>query len=156
MMMHDNHTGDAQFKAMMQDFVNTYRGKPATTEDFKAIVEKHMTPPMDLDGNHKIDWFFNDYVYGTQLPTYRLDYTFTPDPSGDIIFNFTLSQSGVDQNFKMLVPIYLEFDDGHMYLLGRAHVAGTNAIQDKVPLRGLKAPPRRALVNYLDDVLATP
>jgi hypothetical protein len=156
MMMHDNHTGDAQFKAMMQDFVNTYRGKPATTEDFKAIVEKHMTPPMDLDGNHKMDWFFNDYVYGTQLPTYRLDYTFTPDPSGDIIFNFTLSQSGVDQNFKMLVPIYLEFDDGHMYLLGRAHVAGTNAIQDKVPLRGLKAPPRRALVNYLDDVLATP
>lgn len=156
MMMYDNHTGDAQFKAMMQDFVNTYRGKPATTEDFKVIVEKHMTPPMDLDGNHKMDWFFNDYVYGTQLPTYRLDYTFTNDPSGDIAFAFTLSQSNVDQNFKMLVPIYLELDNGHMYLLGRAHVAGTNAIQDKVPLKGLKAVPHRAVLNYYDDVLASP
>ena len=156
MMMYDNHTGDAQFKAMMQDFVNTYRGKPATTEDFKAIVEKHMTPPMDLDGNHKMDWFFNDYVYGTQLPTYRLDYTFKPDPSGDIIFAFTLSQSNVSQNFKMLVPIYLELDSGRMYLLGRAHVTGTNAIQDQVPLKGLKAAPHRAVLNYYDDVLASP
>jgi Peptidase family M1 domain len=156
MMMYDNHTGDAQFKAMMQDFVNTYRGKPATTEDFKAIVEKHMTPPMDLDGNHKMDWFFNDYVYGTQLPTYRLDYTFKPDPSGDIVFAFTLSQSNVDQNFKMLVPIYLELDNGRMYLLGRAHVAGTNAIQDKVSLKGMKTAPHRAVLNYYDDVLASP
>ncbi|HUN61976.1 MAG TPA: hypothetical protein VMU53_08300, partial [Candidatus Sulfotelmatobacter sp.] len=124
--------------------------------DFKAIVEKHMTPPMDLDGNHKMDWFFNDYVYGTQLPTYRLDYTFKPDASGDIIFAFTLSQSNVGQNFKMLVPIYLELDNGHMYLLGRAHVTGTNAIQDQVPLKGLKAAPHRAVLNYYDDVLASP
>ena len=32
MMMYDNHTGDKLFKETMQDFVNTYRGKPATTE----------------------------------------------------------------------------------------------------------------------------
>ena len=25
---------------------------------------------MDFDGNHKMDWFFNEYVYGTQLPSY--------------------------------------------------------------------------------------
>src|SRR5208282_4520043 len=62
MMMYDNHTGDAEFKAMMQDFANTYRGKAATTEDFKAMVEKHMSQQMDLDGNHKMDWFFNEYV----------------------------------------------------------------------------------------------
>src|SRR5439155_1456400 len=43
MMMHENREGDKQFKETMQDFVNTYRGKAATTEDFKAIVEKHMT-----------------------------------------------------------------------------------------------------------------
>ena len=47
------------------------------TEDFKAVVEKHMTSGMDLDGNHKLDWFFNEYVYGTQLPNYKFDYSST-------------------------------------------------------------------------------
>jgi aminopeptidase N len=76
MMMHDNRTGDQQFKELMQDFVQTYRGKAATTEDFKAIVEKHMTREMDFEGNHKMDWFFDEYVHGTQLPRYNMDSSF--------------------------------------------------------------------------------
>jgi hypothetical protein len=35
MMMHDNRTGDQRFKETMQDFVKTYAGKAATTEDLK-------------------------------------------------------------------------------------------------------------------------
>src|SRR5436189_35490 len=62
MMMHDNRDGDKLFKETMQDFVNTYRGKAATTEEFKAIVEKHMSADMDAEGNRKMDWFFNEYV----------------------------------------------------------------------------------------------
>ena len=55
---------DHAFKEMMQDYCKTFDNKAASTEDFKAIVEKHMTHGMDLDGNHKMDWFFNQYVYG--------------------------------------------------------------------------------------------
>jgi aminopeptidase N len=55
MMMRDRQTGDQRFKETMQDFVKTYGGKAATTEDFKAIVEKHMAPEMDLEGNHRLD-----------------------------------------------------------------------------------------------------
>lgn len=156
MMMYDNHTGDAEFKAMMQDFVNTYRGKPATTEDFKAIVEKHMSQQMNLDGNHKMDWFFNEYVYGTQLPAYKFDYKFDTAPNRDISFSFNLAQSNVDGSFKMLIPIYLELDNGHIYLLGRAHLAGATSVQDKIPLRGLKTPPHRAVLSYYNDILAAP
>ncbi len=155
MMLFDNRTGDAEFKAMMQDFVNTYRGKPATTEEFKAVVEKHMTREMDLDGNHKMDWFFNEYVYGTALPAYKLEYTFDGDPGGGTVFNFKITQSGVDDKFKMLVPIYLELPDGKMLNLGRAHLMGNTTIQQKVPLPGMKNAPRRALLNYYDDVLAS-
>jgi aminopeptidase N len=57
MMMWSPKDGDARFKATMHDFVDTYRLQAATTEDFKAIVEKHMSPGMDLDGNHRMDWF---------------------------------------------------------------------------------------------------
>ncbi|MGA8645295.1 MAG: M1 family aminopeptidase, partial [Candidatus Sulfotelmatobacter sp.] len=156
MMMHDNRTGDQHFKEMMQDFVKTYAGKSATTEDFKAMVEKHMTREMDLEGNQKMDWFFNEYVYGTQLPTYKLDSSFDTGADGNVVFSFKVTQSNVKDDFHMLVPIYFELADGGMFFLGRARITGNNSVEQKVPLKGLKAKPRRAVVNYYDDVLASP
>ena len=156
MMMYDRQTGDKQFKVMMQDFVNTYRGKAATTEDFKAVVEKHMTSDMDTEGNHKMDWFFNEYVYGTQLPSYKLDYSFDTGADGSIVMSLNITQSGVDDQFRMVVPVYLELDDGKIVFLGRMRVVGNSSSPAKVPLKGLKAKPRRAIINYSDDVLASP
>jgi hypothetical protein len=155
MMMHDNRTGDQRFKELMQDFVSTYRGKAATTEDFKAMVEKHMSPEMDA-GDHKMDWFFNEYVYGMQLPTYKIDYSFDTGADGDIVFTFKVTQSNVKDDFRMPVPVYLELADGKMFMLGRAKMLGNTTVEQKVPLKGLKTKPKRALVNYYDDVLASP
>jgi len=56
----------------------------------------------------------------------------------------------------MLVPIYLELADGKAYFLGRARLAGNTTVEQKVPLKGLKEKPRRAMINYYDDVLASP
>jgi len=156
MMMHENTAGDQHFKEMMQDFVNTYRGKAATTEDFKAVVEKHMTKAMDMESNQKMDWFVNEYVYGTQLPTYGFKYSFDASPEGDVILSYQILQSNVDQNFHMLVPIYLELEEGKVMMLGRAHLSGNTSDSGKVPLKGLKTKPRRAMINYFDDVLASP
>ena len=155
MMMWDQKTGDQNFKDAMQDFVKTYSGKAATTEDFKAMMEKHMTAAMDLEGNHRLDWFFNEYVYGTALPTYKIDSTFSKDANGDIVLGFKITQSGVDDKFRMLVPIYLELADGRTVNLGHARLTGNSSVDQKVPLKGLKDVPKRALVNYNDDVLAS-
>ena len=155
MMMHDNRTGDQLFKETMHDFVNTYRGKAATTEDFKAIVEKHMTKEMDLEGNHKLDWFFNEYVYGTQLPSYQMSATFDTGADGDVVMNMKVTQSNVNDSFRMLVPIYLELPNG-MFFLGRARLAGNATFDQKIPLKGLKEKPKRAVISYYDDVLASP
>jgi hypothetical protein len=155
MMLWDRKTADENFKATMQDFVKTYSGKAATTEDFKAMIEKHMTPDMDLEGNHRLDWFFNEYVYGTALPTYKIDYKFDKDANGDVVFDFKVTQSGVDDKFRMIVPIYLEMADGHTINLGHARLIGNGSSDKKVSLKGLKDTPRRALLNYNDDVLAS-
>src|SRR5882672_2037151 len=155
MMLWDRQTGDANFKATMQDFVTTYSGKAATTEDFKAMVEKHMTLQMDLMGDHRMDWFFNEYVYGTALPSYQFSSTFDKNADGDVVFGFKLTQSGVDDKFRMLVPIYLEMADGGIANLGRANVVGNSTVERKVTLKGMKNPPKRALVNYNYDVLAS-
>src|ERR1700691_1719202 len=155
MMMWSGKTGDQNFIATMHDFVQTYSGHAATTEDFKAMVEKHMTPDMDLDGNHRLDWFFNEYVYGTAIPTYKFEYTFQKDANGDTVFGFKDTQSGVDDKFRMVVPIYLEMADGRTLNIGRVRLIGNSAIDQKVPLKGWKDTPKRAILNYNDDVLAS-
>jgi len=156
MMMWDRRTGDENFKVTMHDFVHAYTNRAASTEDFKAMVEKHMTPEMDLEGDHKMDWFFNEYVYGTSLPSYKFNYSFDKDSSGDVLFNLKVTQSNVDDKFRMLVPIYLELADGRMVNLGRARLMGNTSVEQKVPLKRLKDAPKRALLSYYDDVLAAP
>jgi hypothetical protein len=154
MMMADNRTGDQNFKEMMRDFVKTYSGKSATTEDFKAMVEKHMTPEMRQVGAGKMNWFFDEYVYGTTLPSYTLNSSFDTGPDGDVVITVKLAQSNVDEHFSMLVPVYLELADGRVARLGRVRMIGNSSIEQKVPLKGLKEKPRRAMLNYMADVLA--
>ncbi|HXG91134.1 MAG TPA: carboxypeptidase regulatory-like domain-containing protein [Blastocatellia bacterium] len=143
-------TGDEQFIAMMKDFVQTYLHKNASSEGFKQIVEKHMTPKMDLDGNKRMDWFFNEWVYGTDVPRYKLEYTLTPDSDGKVMLKCALTQSGVSEGFKMLVPVYLDFD-GKLVRLGLVNIYGnsTEEFQVKLPQK-----PKRVLVNAYHDVLA--
>ena len=154
MMMWDGKTGDQNFKATMQDFVKTYGGKAATTEDFKAMVEKHMTPGMDLDGNHRMDWFFNEYVYGTALPSYDMISSVDKDANGDPLVSFKITQSNVDKNFRMIVPIYLELADGRTVGIAHANLIGNGSVEGKFPLKGWKNPPKKAVINFNYDVLA--
>ncbi len=154
MMMWNPKTGDAEFKKLMQDFVKTYTNRPATTEDFKAMLDKHMLPSMDVAGNHRMDWFFNEYVYGTALPHYKLDFSFRPGQAGPTL-SFKLTQSGVDDNFAMIVPLYLELADGRVVRLGTAAVVGNKTIEQQVPLTGMKETPKRLVLNYYYDVLSS-
>ncbi|MEO6390214.1 MAG: M1 family aminopeptidase, partial [Pyrinomonadaceae bacterium] len=70
MLDHRDGTGDKQFILMMKDFVQSHLNQDASTEDFKAIVEKYMTPGMDVDKNKSMNWFFDEWVYGTDVPAY--------------------------------------------------------------------------------------
>jgi hypothetical protein len=154
MMMWSAKDGDAQYKAMMHDFVTTYQLRAATTEDFKAIIEKHMSPNMNLEGNHRMDWFFREYVYGTDLPAYHFEGDATPNADG-VSLHFKLTQSGVPASFKMLVPVYLELANGAVIRLGSANIAGDATIEKTVQLPKLPAPVKKVTINYNYDVLCT-
>jgi aminopeptidase N len=154
MMMWAPRDGDGQFISMMHDFLQTYRLKSATTEDFKAMVEKHMTSQMNADGNHRMDWFFNEYVYGTDLPNYHFESQITKN--GDAAsLHFKLVQSGVPANFKMMVPVYLETVDGKFLHLGSALMVGSSTSEQTVQLPKTPSAVKRALINYNYDVLST-
>jgi hypothetical protein len=154
MMMWSPKDGDAPFIAMMHDFVSTYRLKVATTEDFKAMVEKHMTPAMDLNRNHKMDWFFNEYVYGTDLPVYHFESQVTPNANGASL-HFKLTQSGVDKSFRNLVPLYFQLDDGKIFRLGSIVITGTSTLEQTVQLPKFPVPIKDASINHNYDVLCT-
>jgi hypothetical protein len=98
----------------------------------------------------RLIWFFNEYVYGTALPGYKFSHSFEKDSAGDVVFNFKLMQSNVAESFRMLVPIYVELADGRVAPLGRARLSGNSSVEQKIPLKGLKDVPRRALINYYD------
>ena len=156
MMMYDRQTGDKNFKELMHDFVTTYSRRAATTEDFKAMVEKHLTPEMQRIGDGSMDWFFDEYVYGTELPTYAMDSSFDKNSDGDVVLTFKVTQSNVSDSFRMLVPMYMELANGNVVSLGRATIIGNTSLDGKIPLKGLKDTPHRAMLNYYDDVLASP
>jgi hypothetical protein len=90
-----------------------------------------------------------------QLPSYKVDSSFDTNADGDVVLSLNVTQSNVDERFRMLVPIYLELADGNMFFLGRARMIGNTSIEQKVPIKGLKTKPRRAVLNYFDDVLAS-
>ncbi len=145
--------GEAPFKAAMHDFVKSYQNKAATTEDFKAVMERDMPQWMDVDHNHKLDWFFDAYVYGTEVPKYTMTSTFEKNGE-ETTAHITLTQSGVSNDFRMLVPIYIELADKRAFTLGFATIRGSQTIEKTVNLGKLPGEPKRMVANYNYDLLS--
>jgi aminopeptidase N len=126
-MMEDprSPTPNARFSAMMKDFVSTYAGKNASTEDFRRIVEKHW--------KERMDWFFDEWVYGTSVPHYDFSYQLKPAADRKTILHLSLTQSGVPESFQMRVPIYV-YISGSPQRLGLAQIIGNTTANQEVAL----------------------
>lgn len=149
-LMYDFHDHDKPFIAMMHDFVEQYHNRNASTEDFAAVVQKHMRPSMDAAGNGRIDWFFNQWVYGTAVPKYKFDYTVTATDDGNWMIKASLEQSDVPKDFISMVPLYANFD-GTLVRLGMVRVIGDSGaanLQVKVPKK-----PQKVAINMFHDTL---
>src|SRR4029077_16919500 len=134
---------------MMHDFVESHRERSASTESFKAVAEKHMSKLMDMEGNGRLDWFFNEWVYGTQVPRYHFEYQVTPADGGKFKLHMTLTQSDVDDKFAMLVPVFVDFGKG-MGRIGQMGVRGNSTRTGDVLL---PAQPKKVVVNAYKEIL---
>jgi len=140
---------DARFKAMMQDFCKSFDNKPASTEDFKAIAEKHMTQAMDLAGNHKLDWFFNQYVYGTGIPHYEFHYEVKDAGNGQWNVTGTIKRSGVPEPWMDAIPLFME-RNGQMIRVGLV-----SAMKAETPFNfTLPVNPGKLQLNSNEELLA--
>lgn len=140
---------DEKFMAIMRDFFQSYAGKEATTEDFQRVVEKHVGASMD--------WFFQQWVYGTEIPTYQFAYTVSdtvinePDAPNKKMYKVRchIRAKDVSPTFKMYLPIRVVFNNDGV-------VRTRMAVQGEVtefdfPL--LPEKPKEVILNDLESVL---
>src|SRR5215471_16000478 len=96
---------DARFIALLHTLEKKYARKALTTPDFQREVEAVMTPRMDLEGGRSMEWFFAEYVHGTGIPHYKVQFTSRSTEKGFQIRGKVL-QSGVPNSFVAPVPLY--------------------------------------------------
>ena len=140
---------DKTFIDMMHDFIESHRETSASTESFKAIVEKHMTKEMDLQKNGRLDWFFNEWVYGTEIPRYDLKYETASASGGVVKIKVQLTQSEVDNNFAMIVPIFGDFGNG-MIRLAQILIVGDST---RTVILDMDKQPKKIVLNAYKDML---
>ena len=144
-----NPKKEQAFIDMMHEFVAAHANSPASTESFKAIAEKHMTKEMDLQGNHSLDWFFNEWVYGTMVPRYKFSYETQPADKGAVKIHVTLTQSEVDENFGMLLPIYADFGHGMTRLAQVPIIGNSTRTYDLI----VPTAPKKVAFNVFKEIL---
>ena len=113
MMMREQESPspDAAFMALMQDFARTYTGLSPSTADFQKVAERHIVPMMNATGDGKLDWFFHQWVDGTEIP--RLVNDLKVEKQGEEYHvTGSIHQEGVSDTFRTLVPVYAELVKG--------------------------------------------
>jgi aminopeptidase N len=102
---------DSGFNAMMTDFVNRFRNKAASTDDFRLVANEHFarSPIGQKYQVANLNWFFRQWVYTSDLPSYQLEYEVKERPEG-IFLSGTVKQEGVPDTWFMPLPILISFD----------------------------------------------
>ena len=105
-MLLDRETGDdSRFRELMRGYAVAYLRRVLSTRSFEDAVTEAFGEPMG--------WFFDQWVYGVDVPTYRVDLDVSPvvDQPAPFVLHGRIRQEGVPDGFRMPVPVRLTFDD---------------------------------------------
>ena len=89
-----------------------------------------------------MEWFFDEWVRGTGIPHYRVEFTAHRDETGFVVRG-KLLQTGVPRSFLAPVPLYATGGPGGRSFLGTVIAAGP-----ETSFRfHATAPPRKILID---------
>ena len=114
---------DERFTALLRKLESKYAYRALTTDDLQHEVESAMNPAMALEGGHSMDWFFDEWVRGTGIPHYRVEFTVHREEDGYSVRG-KLFQTGVPHWFLAGVPLFATSSTGGRWFLGRVVTAG--------------------------------
>ncbi|HEV8630308.1 MAG TPA: M1 family aminopeptidase [Thermoanaerobaculia bacterium] len=95
-LLREKSGNDDTFVRLLRTFVAEHRGKAASSEDFVATLGR--VAPADWR------WFFDQWVYGTAIPTYQWRYEVS-QRDGKPLLVLEVRQSGVPAGFRMPLPV---------------------------------------------------
>jgi hypothetical protein len=108
-----------------------------------------MTKFMDLQHNGHLDWFFKEWVYGTEVPRYQFEYQLAPGENGKVKLHMSITQSEVDEHFAMLVPVFADFGEG----MTRVAQVGIGGNSTRTVDMFLPKQPKKVALNAYKEIL---
>jgi len=114
---------DARFVALLRTLSAKYAYRALSTGDLQRELEAVMTPAMDLEGGRSMEWFFEQWVRGTGIPHYRVEFSTHHTDKGEAVRG-KLFQTGVPRSFITSVPLYANNGSGRIIFLGDVVAAG--------------------------------
>jgi aminopeptidase N len=137
-LMTDPATGDGKpFYDMMKDFVERYRNKIASTDDFRLVANEHFarTPIAKRYGLKNLDWFFQEWVNDIVLPSYSMNYSIQNQPDGTVLVSGDVIQENTPENWFMPLPLVITFSGGRTAYGTVAALGPKKPFQIKLPER---------------------
>jgi hypothetical protein len=114
---------DARFEAMLRSVLVDHRYQAVSVDDLQRAAEKQMIPAMDLEGNKKLDWFFDEWVRQTGIPRYSVE-SQAHAKGQEFLVSGKLHQDNVPDYFIAAVPIYATVPGGKPVQLGTVVATG--------------------------------
>jgi hypothetical protein len=96
--------GDERFLKMLAELARRYRYQTVSTEQFRALATEFVPPK---SGDPKLESFFEQWVYGTGVPTLKIAHTTTGRPPA-VKVRGTVTQTDVDEDFSAYVPVEVQ------------------------------------------------
>lgn len=101
--LRDDRSGsDEKFWQLLRDYASTYAGRDPATKNFIEMASKHAGEDMD--------WFFEQWLLGQDIPKYRYSHEIRQTADGYRI-DATIQVEHVDARFKSFLPIRISFAD---------------------------------------------
>jgi hypothetical protein len=123
-LLRDPVTGsDAIFLSALRDLAAHGGEQPLDNNTFERRFEAALPAYADIEGNGKLDWFFQEWVFDTGIPRYELDWEAQQRAGHGWSVTGVIEQSGVPDTFTMPVPVYARFGNT-LSRLGRVVVTG--------------------------------
>jgi hypothetical protein len=101
-LLREQSGDDDLFVTILRDFLKTYQGELVGTEDFRSVVEKHASG----DWN----WFFDQWIYGADLPTLRWSYEAPRRPDAEGCYALNIQARRDDDEGELVPPIPLRVE----------------------------------------------
>jgi len=128
------------FLDLLSDFYRQYAGKRASTADFARVASEHF--------GASLDWFFDQWVYGSETPTYEVAHRVEKTADG-FVTHVRVVQRGVDPTFRAYPILKVELPE-HRFVRLRAQVVGESIAFD---LPALPEAPEKLIFGDLESVL---